>query len=713
MMKFLRANQRFVFIVTIILMIGMTFLGGARGASSPTYKEEIAFKRIDGKSVTKSELKLMAALLSEGDLQSKEDYFAAVLGTINGNFIEKEIIETGLISKIAAAHFDQIAQGFARQLNKMAQFEPYAHSSVLSSAPLWEKMLPGSLSTMQKIKERSASDQELFFELLPLYRSKSGARIVRNFLFYQQSQLPVEQRDVQLAARDFSLLGAHTIHDFFGAGLPEVVAEVVINGAALAKEKGYKVTAGQAWIDLVNNMKNSLKQSAAQEGKAIEVSDTEAQQELNARLEQLGLPQKEVVRLWENALLFKRFFHDISSCALSCPASFQPFLQFGSQSCLVTEYGMQEEFVCRTFQDFLKLQTYLAAVYSDGSNSLDFPNKTLPVEEVEKRCPQLVCASARLLVQQIDLKAVQSRITLKETWNWQLAESNFALLAKQFPVLGDAKTVEQRDAALEALQPDLRLKVDEFARSQIAKAHPEWIDQAFAHAALHPVMVDLKEGKEVLPGVDASQILSLIDAKVKKGQVAGAREKLYSIEITFADQKKVQPLKQALSDGTLERLVAEKFENEQAGKRHFSALCNAIVKDYLAHGGKKSWDKEPELAFYAQHRFDLPLRKLREQLIAEKEHSKIAAPFIALEKEVKRAEEQGELLFSLEEGVFSPVMHKKEGSAQFFHVAGKKEGSTSVKASLKRLDQQMQQEIQMQLIEELLKRMDKAAVRRV
>ena len=83
-----------------------------------------------------------------------------------------------------------------------------------------------------------------------------------------------------------------------------------------------------------------------------------------------------------------------------------------------------------------KLETYLSAVTKRGQDEkslLMLPSNFLPIDEVAKKFPELIQHRYNLEMAQVNKSALQAKVRVKETWDWEVDDQNWECFEKKFP----------------------------------------------------------------------------------------------------------------------------------------------------------------------------------------------------------------------------------------------------------------------------------------
>lgn len=531
MLDFFRRYQRYFFLViTVVIIISFSFFGTYSTLGSNAWREQIAFKAINGREVTRSDVDEMALFLAT-DNEDKM-FYGGVWGPnfLNDGVIRKDFLETGLGQELALAYREDLQDDINKRLVKEKKYTPYAHPQApfLSVENVWSYFAPQMNAHFTALQAaENGLDSEAFNHRVKLYLGEKQvpSSTLRYILHYQEKQYSWLKPDERLNQADLSLFGYHTLEDWFGPHFTRLVSEFIINAAILAENQGYDVSKAEVLSDLVRNTQVSYQQN--QNNPNLGVKSPE--EYLSEQLRRLNMDQARAIKIWRQVLLFRRYFHDAGANALVDTLASQKFHQFAQENVTVDLYRLPSHLRLATYDDLQNLEAYLYAVTKQNkSDPLALPQQFLAVSEVMKKYPELVQKRYVLEVAQVNLKALQARIGLRELWNWEVEDQNWVNLTKQFPILGAklGKTREERFEALESLEPTVRSVVDNFAKQSIVKSHPEWIEQSLNNAKPEKMVVGLRiqGGKMPFSGLDKKEkrqeLMRLLDEAPIGEQVA-------------------------------------------------------------------------------------------------------------------------------------------------------------------------------------------------
>lgn len=671
MLHFFRTYQRYFFIVvTIVIILTFSFFGTYGTIETVHPHDRQAFVAVDGSKVNVSQVESMALLLTaDGGL--KQSVWGGTF--LNDGVLTNDFLVTGLAEQLVSKYAAALDVDLGPKLRRERKAKTYVHPSArfISAESAWNHFAPNIKLSLDELRNsENAQSPEAFRARVNLYLSQQlfPAPMLAQVLRYQEQQYPWLKADPNLPQTDLSLFGYHTVDDWFGPRFVRMVCQFIINSAIIAEQKGYQVTTQEALADLLNQAEISYKQLSSR----MNLGVTSARQYMNEQLRRTGLDEYSAAKVWRQVLLFRRLFDGVGNAVFIDPLLFDQYTEYALETAEGDLYFVPESFRLADFRSLQKFEAYLSAVGDKASrkNTLDLPTKFLSVSEVQKTHPDLVQKRYLLEVTEASRKGLQARVGVKEMWSWQTQDSNWERLKREFPELAlkKATKAEERFAALEALAPSTRGKVDEFARSAIVETHPEWIDQALDHSDPETITVGLRLEGGVLPfrGVDDRKaFIALLDA-APLGRKAEADGKLqrYSgdgqtfYRINVIDRTKdweILTFSEAAGDDTLNKKVVVNLEpfyvklrtndstkyhkadqswkpleevQDLVAAEYYKELISAIEKDYRETVGK---GQETALgpSGAATYRLLPYARQMREQILKNPQQ---AASLIAHEQ---------------------------------------------------------------------------------
>jgi|688.fasta_scaffold20110_6 GcvH upstream region-like protein len=615
MLDFFRKYQRYFFLlVTIVIIISFSFFGTYSTLTQGNYHEQIAFTAVDGTQVKRAELDQLALFLGT-DAQDKL-LFGGLWGPnfLNDGVIKKDFLETGLAELLASQYPVEIDQDLQLRLEKEKRYSPYTHPQAyfLGADTAWSYFAPAIKKNLEILRlSPSATAPEALEARINLFLAERNfpSTALRQVLMYQQRQYAWLKPDPDLDRIDLSLFGYHTLDDWFGPRFMRLIGEFIINSSIIAEQRGYTVSQAEALADLMQNAEKSFKQNLTNPHLGVANSG----EYFNEQLNRMGLNQSKAAQIWQKVLLFRRLFQDMGNSVFVDPLTIQNLNSYSKATIEGNLFRLPKEFRFNHYRDLQKFEIYLEAISKKGEgekDTLSLPTQFLSVEEVAKKNPELVQKRYLLEVAHVEKNALAGKIGLKETWNWEADEKNWAKLKKQFPELGVKKgeTREERVATLDSLNDKTRSNVDAFARKEIVESHPEWLKKALQDAEMRQmtVGVKLKGGAAPLAGVEnREQLIELLDA-AKLGEQSpnleyftGDQQNYYRIQVVDRiPEKEILTFAEAQKEGVLEPLLAKKleayylqirdshpkqFQNDNKSWRPFSDIQDEVADLYFAN----------------------------------------------------------------------------------------------------------------------------------
>lgn len=656
MLDFFRRHQRYFFVViTVVIVISFSFFGTYNSLGSDQWRERIAFRAVDGSDITQLELDEMAIFL--GSDNDDKLLFGGAWGPnfLNDGVIRKDFLETGIAEIIINAYTNDLAADLQTRLDKEKRYVPYVHpqAKFLSVVNAWGYFAPEMNDQFDALRQATnPTDPKAIKARVGLFlaEKKVPASTLKQVLKYQQQQYSWLPQDPNLDRADLSLFGYHMLEDWFGARFVRLASQFIINSAKIAEAKGYSVSKAEALADLIRNTDLSYQQNKNRPNIGV----ANPSEYLREQLRMMRMDQARAVKIWQQVLLFRRFFHDVGNASLVDALAFQKFNDFSKEALELEVYRLPAALRLGSYAGLQQFEVYLTTISNrpkEGKALLKLPATVLKADEVLKQYPEMVERKYKLEVGEVDKKNLQARIGLKETWAWELDEANWKALQAKLPELGvkPSKTREERLAALDALDPVSRAKADAFARSSIVDMHPDWLEKALEEAPAKVAIIGLRSqgGKPPFAGLEQKaakqkELISLLDkaasdpkAQEALKQYSADGQMFYRIKvIERAPQQQVLTFEVASKDGTLDQIrdrLLEKYyaetreqspllyQNPDMSWKEFSKVKDLVAENYFANilkaiqedrqsiekdkkGTKTTHDEDASLRFYAYMR---------------------------------------------------------------------------------------------------------------
>lgn len=683
MLQFFRKHQKFFFIiVTFFIVISFSFFGtsGTFSQRDEMPDREIG-QLVDGSVLKEQKLNSFMRLLEHGIEEGSRS-----TNLLNDSVVHKDLMLSGLGEILAEHLFEELGPELREKWQRVKNYSPYVHpyASHISAKAVWGQMAPQINVLLEEVKAAPAefSKQQLPL-LFKLYSAQADfpPPLLLQMLYYQQIQGNEVRPDPGLPTANVGLFGFQSIEDWFGPKFVEEVGKFVLNVACIAREEGYVVKKEEAQIDLLRNVYQALRMFQQEKAPNSE----EAQNAFVNQVRYLGLTEANAIEYWREVLLFRRLFHEVGESVFLDRLALQQFKNFAKPSHEICSYHLPRDLKFTDFWEMLKFQRYIEVAFE--GDYMGLPTEQRDPETVRNEHPELVYKPFEVEVATVTKISVAAGVSLKQTWDWEGEEENFARLQEEFPVLAgkEAKSIVDRIQALDELDQRTRFNIDNFARNALVNVHPEWIDEALARTDREEktLKVRLQGGESALSGEHFLALLEVEDAALAK--YSTDEETFYSIRVVEKGKGwHILTFEEASGDATLEIMLdvllqtayadlkfEEPYEDvqDEVGAKVYADLLQSITENEVE-----------DFDAYACMRFNRYLEEIRTLAMQDPEDfEKMQRESIwALDKRIQQLTEK-EIVVGV--GEFSPVadghfyqlMEKGEAVASAEEVAGIKE----------------------------------------
>lgn len=518
MLQFFRRYQKFFFIlITAVVVVTFSFFGvnPAPAGSMLSRRDDVVSHTALGQALTRGDLEDMVLFLDTDQSDSRNAERLWGFNFLNDGVIRRDFIESGLAQTLFGRD-SGIGQQLQERFPREKRYRSYRHPQApfVNAEMAWNYFAPNLKTAYDALRaQTNPMSSEGIEARMALYLEQSNfpALALKQALLFQQQQYEWLRADPQLEQADLSLFGYHAASDWFGRRFVHLVAQLIFNGAERAEALGYSVSDDEVRADLLKNAQKAFDEYFSQP--QVRISNAGALYQEQLRRMQLG--EGRAVATWRKVMLFRRLFEDVGNAALVDPLLYTKLSDYANDAVEVTIYELPSALRLRRFADLQRFEVYRKAVAANESSE-DLPKAFLSAEEVKKDYPELVQKRYQLHVSTVDKEALQVKVGVRETWNWQVNDEGWEQILQEFRdlALHEAKTQEERFAALQSLDGKARIQVDAFARRQIVTSHPEWLEQAMEEAEPAAVFLQLRlaGGKLSLEGVrDRTGLMMLLD----------------------------------------------------------------------------------------------------------------------------------------------------------------------------------------------------------
>lgn len=622
MLQFFRKYERYFFAaITFVIVVTFSFFGTYNEIGSANWREEVAFQAVDGSRVGKTDLQNMVQFIST-DGEDKM-LMGGIWGPnfLNDGVIRENFLKTGL-GEILVQHYQKdVNQEMQSKLDREKKYALYTHpqAKFLGVDAVWTYLAPDLKVSFDNLRlSNQATDSESLASRVQLYlgQSKLPPAVLRNVLRYQERQYNWVTPDPNLERIDLSLFGYHTAEDWFGNRFIQLVAQFIINSAKIAEQKGYVVSKSEALADLIRHAETSFQQNRTNPHLGLASS----RDYLNEQLRRMGMDQGKAVQVWRQVLLFRRLFDDMGNSVFVDPMTFRQMDQFDNELVKGDLYRLPAALRFSDWNTLQKFEVYLDAVAKRDSNPLSLPVSFKTVEQVTVANPELVQKKYLVEIAEVDKKALQGGLSIKETWNWEVADANWEKLKKQFPELSKSGEIarESRFGILDQLDQKTRAKVDSYARSLMLESDTSKVEKALQEAKTKKIVLSLGKksgGSYPIAGLKKPQeLIDLLNQAPLKGQETltsrekEAQEKLAMYTVNGTNYYRISVLEKApaeeimtfekanqqgvldgLLNKTLENYYSKvksehpnEFQNEDKTWKEFIAVQDKVAELYFA-----------------------------------------------------------------------------------------------------------------------------------
>lgn len=482
MLGFIQRYQKSIFaIVAVLISISFLFFGIVpKGASS--IPDKVAYVTTSKEKIKQSKFEGVKTLL----LTNNGEYslYGPILGPhyFTENFFVSDLMKPGFLNLLYNKFSTELNKEIEEKYKQELAFQPYIHpnAAFLNAQTIWSIHAPNLQHSLETYK--NSLDPKKQFEAkqnLFLAESKFSSLALWQMLSENERQFDWVPNDPNLNPQRLNLFGYHSLEDWFGEKLIQKASEFIFEVNAIAKQQGYRLTDQEAEQDLIQQ--NQINFSRI---KALGVEDFQNSDDyFNAKLRHLGMNRVQLISLWKELLIFRRFFQESGNAAILDSLAFSKFEQVATEKIRANQYTLPPSLHSASFEDLMKMEVYLEAL-GKPLNQLSLNFKRKECEEVAASYPQLVETPYQLQYKEINLTSAALSIRVQDIWNWKLDPQNYSTLSERFPELklaGEPNS-ELFQTHLENLDALTANRVDQFVREFLFKGNKEWLEKAFMMA---------------------------------------------------------------------------------------------------------------------------------------------------------------------------------------------------------------------------------------
>jgi len=676
MLKFFRRYQKIFFvIIAFIIVVTFSFFGTqsiTTKISKPKDKEiSIAY---NGSVIKLSDIENMSYFLATDNSDFSLAYKHMRPNLFNDGVIKKDILKTGIAKIFFEKYLDQIKESFKSKFEKIQKYKPFVHfnDSSISLAAALKMIDPKILTLLQDLQSQKELNLEFFNSYINLYneQTKIQPELIRKILVYQEKQSKV-QPDLRLYQDSISLFGFDSIEDWFGKDFVDLVSQFVINTALIAEEKGYEVTMQEALSDLMSNLKKALNNQ-------MEESIAEYFKKM---LSSLRMDEKMAANIWRKALLFRKYFQDVSNNTLIDDLAYKDFANYSRTKAIAKLYKLPKYLQIKNIEDLMLFEMYLMAT-TNKSHPLDIPNNFKLLEEIEKKYPELIEKKYLVNVKHTNLEKASIKVKVKDMYLWQLEDENWGKLKSNFSFIPMAKDKKSKLDIIEKLEFTQKAKLDAFSRNEIVKENPQIIDESLlAENEKEYAFCFSKDNNLPISIKNKNKLLELLNEQEHIEKYTQDNNNYYSIKVLQRpNQKSLITFEKALKDKILDKILdkyllnqyfqlretyPQKFTNEEDEFKNFETvkmeLVQIVFKDVFDKLNLLNLTKDKSLDNLAQLRLYAFVENIMQNITADEDFLENINPqfrILCESIELSRSKNQSwveKTAFSMEEQKFSPI----------------------------------------------------------
>ncbi|CDR32853.1 hypothetical protein [Criblamydia sequanensis] len=637
MLHHFRKYQQYIYlVVTVVIIISFSFFGTAGVIDSMQNYDEPVFKTTSGTTVKHRDLNEMALFISTDKTDSLRYQGYGGPNFLNDGVIANDFLKTGLAYVLLENFKEPLKADLESRAAKEKHFNLYTHKEApfISVENTWNYFAKDMAQNYRTLKKNDDPlSEESFKARVSLYNREREFpyAFFKQFLRYQQAQYSWVKPDRDLEYQDLALFNYHTFDDWFGPRFIKLISAVILNASDAALKAGYHVSKEEALAELKKNAAESFKEAQKQGTHPAKNVDDYFQEELR----RLGLDKNQAVKLWQKVLLFRRYINNVSRSVFVSSLPFNSFTEYATEGTEGELFTLKKELKFDTPKEFELFEIYLSQIQKidPKSQNLLLKDTFKTPLEVAKEAPALVETEVKVEYAEVDTLNLMGKITLKDTWNWESQSENWPLLVKEFPELGLKKPTsqEERVAALDELSSETRSRVDYYAKKEILKNHPEWVEETFASLEFNPLTLHINmlgESSE-FPQIEAKALKEAIDALKTKETSATAslqsKDKKKHFQIRLLDKShdpQILTFNEAKEKGVLETILNKKL------KSHYEKIRETDPKTYKGEDG--NWKSLAEVEFKVADSYFAKVLSL-----IQKEVTGLGDEYKGLPKEVK------------------------------------------------------------------------------
>jgi hypothetical protein len=661
---FFKNSRLLMSVIMVCVVITMLFFGtGGKNIPQGIEEKKVVYQlgsKDVVRSVTKKQIEAMKTYLNFdlgyglNDVLERQNIFS------DGFFIE--LISSDFGKKITSLHYDLLKDDFDQRMKVHKRQRLYKHwSGKLNLEDRLEMHATSFYDSIKKVQEKGrAVDISLLHDMIDLSNlqmeftpdnMKSMMRVL-----IRDNKLGV---DSMLKRRNFALFQAKSNEDFFGSSFIELFAQVILEGAAYARDHNFYVSYEEAEGVIMRHALDLI------EHKFTAIEEPEERFQLLTRFEKgLGLSRRDLVKSAQAVMMFQKMLRNVDNSLFLDKMSLAKLFSFHVDTLLVKKVTSNKNLKIRNIQDALELNSYLASL-GDLKHPLIPPLEVFEEGQILERAPHLFTEAYVLKLAACSKKRIAADLSLQKVWSFQTSDEGWKTISDKFS-FGSMKSKDDRFDFLQQLEKEKKRAVDLYSRNEIVQYRIDLIKKNLSRQELKKDTFHFNDQvrSKIFPeSFDENRFIADISA-LKEGDALDCYtqdNELYFrvVLIEKPNKKTLLSFEEAKSGGCLAKMVDDAlavftksdnlsgdFRDKMLIKLLTNRSSNELVKGVLKSEGEKK-------VFFAHQKQILDDHKKNQLKSSTNKHLKQFNLSIVPQKIARSGEERRyavEEFFALREG---------------------------------------------------------------
>ncbi|MCH9622086.1 MAG: hypothetical protein S4CHLAM20_15210 [Chlamydiia bacterium] len=518
MLSFFSKHSRVMMSGVMICVVFTMLFFGVGGKNLPQKAEvkdvvyQIGEKQIK-RRVFKKQIDSMKTYLSYdlgygfNDVLERQNIFS------DGFFVE--LISSALGKKLVYEHYDLLKDDFATQMKKHRRQRMYKHPSGKVSLEGQLKIYAKDFhASIKKVDDKKREiDVSLLVDMIDMVRHQidftpHDMRLLMKICLRDYHNL----EDPMLERKNMAIFQARNNEDLFGSAFMELFAQVVLEGAAFAKDHGFSVSYEEAEGVVLRKAKDLI------DDKFQAIENEKQYDEVLSRFEySLGLSRKDLVKAAQAVMTFEKMLKNNDNSLLIDQMALSKLFGSKVETLIVDKVEENRNLAVTSVQDALELNAYLTSI-GEQDEFLMVPKKTYDESVILKKAPNLFTKNYVLKMASRSKLQVGNDIALKKLWKFQTGDG-WDVIAEKFS-LEKNLSKDERFYVLQSLSKAKQKDVDAFSRHAYVDSQMDLVKEALKKQDLSKVTFYYNENvksNHFPEGFDETKLMEEVD-KLNKGE---------------------------------------------------------------------------------------------------------------------------------------------------------------------------------------------------